>query len=435
MSAQQTKKQSALPSIIGCLVIQLCVGIIYIWSILSSGIKNGATASGMFGITNAFPSLTSPKLVATIMVLAFVVGNFIGGFINDKKGPKITCIIGVVLFSLGIGSSGLLTDGTIFLLPLTYSAMGGIGSGIAYGACISCIQKWLPHKKGLASGLAAFAFGLSSLVFGPVSRWLMGVFATNNEVNYTPVFLTLAGVFFVLGIVSCIFVALPGGEYLASLPQASAKSKVVATRKNYTLKEAAKTVPFWVLFLYIVFINGTWNLAQPFLRQFGIERGLAEGIAVLVVSLAGIPNALGKLLMAAVSDRLGRIPTSLFLCGLTLVGALFLTFIGGYGFMLFVFVIAFGYGGPSSINAAISTDFFGPKNSGTNYGIIMLGLGISSVLFNFINDNLLKAYVDAKNYAPTFIMGAATAILAAACMLIINVYLKRMKKENAEAAE
>jgi len=419
-----TGKQSAAPSIIACLVIQLCVGIIYIWSILRGGVKIGGAD---FGITNAYPNLKDPTLTATIMVLAFVVGNFIGGFINDKKGPRLTCIIGVILFSAGIGASGLLTNDTINLLPLTYSAIGGIGSGIAYGACISCIQKWLPHKKGLASGLAACAFGLSSLVFGPVSKSLMSYFATESAVRYSPVFFTLAGVFFVLGIVSCVFVTLPRKEYLDALPAVSGKSRVIATDKNYTLGQAAKTAPFWLLFLYIVFINGTWNLAQPVLRQIGEARDLSDTTAILVVSLAGIPNAAGKLLMAAVSDRLGRVPTSLILCGMTLIGALALSFIGGVWFVIFVFVIAFGYGGPSSINAAISTDFFGPKNSGTNYGVIMTGLGVSSVLFNLINTNFMKSYTDAKNYLPTFIMAAATAACAALCMILISRHLKKLK--------
>jgi OFA family oxalate/formate antiporter-like MFS transporter len=148
-------------------------------------------------------------------------------------------------------------------------------------------------------------------------------------------------------------------------------------------------------------------------------------MAVFAVSFTGITNTAGRLIMATVSDKIGRVAASIILCGLTLAGAILMTFVAGVPYIVVVAAIAFGYGGPSAINAAISTDFFGAKNSGTNYGIVMLGLGVSSVVFNTISTNLLN-----RDPIPSFIMGGATAILAAACMLVINVYLKRMKAEK-----
>jgi len=56
----------------------------------------------------------------------------------------------------------------------------------------------------------------------------------------------------------------------------------------------------------------------------------------------------------------------------------------------------------------------------------MTGLGVSSVLFNLINTNFMKSYTDAKNYLPTFIMAAVTAVLAALCMILISRHLKKV---------
>ena len=117
-------------SIIACLVVQLCVGILYLWSALRADIvKSFAWSDSAAG------------MVSSYMIFAFVFGNLIGGFINDKKGPKLTCVLGVILFSLGVGLTAFLTPSTIGLLNLTYAIMAGLGSGFAYGACISCIQK------------------------------------------------------------------------------------------------------------------------------------------------------------------------------------------------------------------------------------------------------------------------------------------------------
>jgi OFA family oxalate/formate antiporter-like MFS transporter len=414
------KKTSPLPSIVGCLVIQLCVGILYLWS----AFRNEIIAS--FDWT-----AESATMVASYMLFSFVVGNFIGGFINDKKGPKFTAVIGVIMFAAGVGATGLLTSSTISLIYLTYCVCGGLGSGIAYGACISCVQKWLPHRRGLASGLAVSAFGLSTVVFTPVAQALMNSFKSGELVNFRPVFLILAGVFFAFGIAACFFVKLPDKAYLDSLPRLPANAKVVSSKRDFTLAQAARTVPFWCIFLYIFFINGTWNLTSPIIKPLamgsgdfeGIGRGLTESLAVFAVSFTGIPNAAGRLLMAAVSDRIGRVAASLILCGVTLAGAIFMTFIAGVPYIVTVAVIAFAYGGPSAINAAISTDFFGPKNSGTNYGVVMMGLGVSSVFFNLVSQRILHG-----DPVPTFIMGGVTAVLAAACMLVINRYLAKIKR-------
>lgn len=404
-------KNSPVAPIIGCLVIQLCVGILYLWSVFSSP------------IATAFDWKDGVGMVASYMLFAFVAGNLIGGFLNDKKGPKFTVVLGVIFFSVGVGATGLLTKSTISLIYFTYCVIGGLGSGFAYGACISCIQKWLPHRRGLASGLAVSAFGLSTVIFTPVSKWLMDKFTTDGIVNFQPVFFILAGVFFVLGIIACLFVHLPSDEYVNKLRPAASGAKTINAEKNYTLGQAIKTLPFWCIFLSIFFINGTWNLTVPLIKDLGMERGLSEAMAVFCVSFTGIPNAAGRLIMATLSDKIGRTLTMCILSIMTLIGAILMTFVGGIPYIITIALIAFAYGGPSALNAAITTDFFGPKYSGTNYGVVMLALGFSSVFFNMISKNVLNS-----DPVPTFIMAAVTAIIPIFLMMVINKCLKKQQK-------
>jgi OFA family oxalate/formate antiporter-like MFS transporter len=405
------KKQNPWISIVACLVVQLCVGILYLWS----AFKGNIVAANNWDSSAA-------TMVSSYMIFAFVFGNLIGGFINDKKGPKLTCFLGVILFSVGIALSAFAKSIVVF--DFTYAVMAGLGSGFAYGACISCIQKWLPHKRGLASGLACSAFGLSTVVFTPVSNWLMNLNKdADGIVNFVPVFLTLAVVFAVLGLVATIFISLPTQEYLDSLNLPAA---AVSGGENYTLGQAMKKPAFWALFFSIFFINGTWNLCVPLIKDLGIQRGLVEATAIFCVSFTGITNAAGRLIMATLSDKIGRFNTMYVLSGITLVGALLMTFIGGYGYFATIALIAFAYGGPSAVNAALCTDLFGPKNSGTNYGVAMLALGFSSIFFNWVSSSILHATVE--NVTSTFIMGAVTAVIPVFLMLYIKSYLAKRSK-------
>ncbi|MCD7769337.1 MAG: hypothetical protein LUH36_04370, partial [Oscillospiraceae bacterium] len=118
------------------------------------------------------------------------------------------------------------------------------------------------------------------------------------------------------------------------------------------------------------------------------------------------------------------------LCALTFAGAVLMTFITGYGYFATIAVIAFAYGGPSALNAALCTDLFGAKHSGTNYGVAMLALGFSSIFFNWVSNNILKATVE--NVTSTFIMGAVTALIPVVLMIIIQ---RTLNKRDAAKAE
>ena len=408
----KTKRRAFTP-IFGCLIIQICVGILYLWSVFKSPIVRS------FSWTTE-----AATMVSSYMLFAFCAGNLLGGMLNDRKGPRLTATIGVAMFSLGIGATAFLTKSTIGWMNLTYCVFGGLGSGFAYAACISCIQKWLPHRKGLASGLAVSAFAFSTVIFTPVSHALMAANTADGLVSFKPVFLTLSAVFLIAGMAGTFFVKLPNADYLSTLPAAPASQKIF-TGRNFTLLEAMKKPAYWLIFAELLFINGTWTLSVPLIKNLGMERGLSESVALLVVSMTGVFNASGRLVMAAVSDKLGRSSTIIVLSVLTCIGAVLMILnVQGAIFIIAICVIAFGYGGPASTNAAMTADFFGPKNSGTNYGVIMLALGVSSILFNWISMYILKGDV-----TKTYVMAAASALFPIVLMLILKKRMRRVRSE------
>ena len=161
---EHTSKNKLLRAVIGCLLVQLCVGILYLWSVFKQ------SAIGYFGWDDG-----SVNLVASFMLFGFCLGSLTGGMVQDRIGPKPVCVAGVSLFGGGILLSSFLpASAPIALFYLTYCLIAGTGTGFAYGAVLSCMQKWFPHKRGFATGLAASAFGLSTVVFSPIISFLLG---------------------------------------------------------------------------------------------------------------------------------------------------------------------------------------------------------------------------------------------------------------------
>ena len=110
---------------------------------------------------------------------------------------------------------------------------------------------------------------------------------------------------------------------------------------------------------------------------------------------------------------------------MTALLAVLLIFAGGYTYVVVVLMVAFAYGGPAAVYPATTTDFFGPKNSGANYGVIMLALGLSSIFFNSVSNAM---YAATGTYTLTFIMGAMSAAATIVCMAVINRRLKTWNK-------
>ena len=72
------EKSRRLIVVIACLLIQLCVGILYLWSVF-----NGAVAQHFDW------DARSANMVSSFMIFGFVLGNLTGGFLQDKTNPRL----------------------------------------------------------------------------------------------------------------------------------------------------------------------------------------------------------------------------------------------------------------------------------------------------------------------------------------------------------
>ena len=386
-----------IKAVAAMMITAICVGVVYMWSAYK------AAAEAYYSWTPA-----SANMVSSIMLFAFTGGSFIGGAIQDRMGPKRTSILGTAVFSTGMFlSSALPSTSPIGLFYLTYSAIGGLGTGFVFSCTLSGVPKWFPGRTGLGTGLAASAFAASTVVFSPVCSALLEHFTM-------PVTLRIfAAATFVISMAACMFIKIPSAEeYRAALPPQKGTE-----RKNYPLTAAMRMPSFWLLFLCLFFYNGTWNMVTPLIRGLGVERGLAPTIAVLVLSMTGVGNALGRFVMSSLSDKVGRYNAMYILCSITAASSLGLTVLGGGGYVAAVLAAAFAYGGPAAVYPALTTDLWGPRHSGSNYGFLMLGLGLSSIVFNAISNGLFAA---SGSYTPSFVMGAVTAVITAVLITLIR---------------
>lgn len=380
-------------TVCACILLQMCVGILYLWSVFRTPVKE-------FFNWDA----SSVNFVSSIMIFGFVAGNLFGGITRDKIGSRITALIGAVLFALGIFLSSLISPASVCVIYITYSGISGLGCGFVYAAVLVCLQKWFPTRRGFASGIAVASFGISTVIFTPVIQAFLKSFSVIETFRY------LSFIFLTVGVLAALFI-FPAEENKAQL-----------NSEFLTPKQAVKLGGFWCIALSLFFINAAWNIAQPLIIDLGLSRGLSQTVAGITLAVVGVGNALGRFSMASLSDKLGRANTVIALALLTALCSVAMIWASKYFYFIIIILTAFAYGGPSAIFPPMTTDLCGPKYAGTNYGIAMLGLGFSAICFTAISNALYEA---SGTYSYSFIIAAASAIIPIGLMLLYKYFEKK----------
>lgn len=351
-------------------VIQLCIGIIYIWSIFRAPVI--AYYTPFVGEETA---ATCSSLTYSLMLAFFVVGIVVGGRIADIRGARPVVYLGGIMFCAGIALSAAcaaMAPSAPWLICVFYGCVAGFGVGAAYTSTISCAQKWFLDRKGFATGIIVCTFGASTVVFTPLVNGLLA------SAGVTGTFLALAGIFAVVILIAAAFVVSPSAEYMSRFAKAASG---VPAQHQYTPGEMLHTKSFWLLFSSMLLLLPAYFILNPLFLTLATERGLSEGAALASVMVTGIASAAGRLVAPWLSDRIRRKSVIMLLFVVMLSSVLLLIFAQQYFYMVLIACVSFAFGGSAGVYPAVTGDYFGTKNVGVNYGLVMVAFAISALVF------------------------------------------------------
>lgn len=393
--SNKTRRRSTI--LIAGAVIQLCAGIIYMWGVFKKPV--GAYLHWDGG---------SVALVASIMMVGFVFGILLGGRMLDRYGARTTTLAGSITMSAGILATSLVTSAFPELLYITYAVIGGLGVGIVYSSAVSNVQKWYFERRGFATGVMVGAFGFSMVIFAPIADALL------SSVGVPETFIILGLIFLVVCVPSSLLLADPPEGY--TVGKANAKIDPQKVQKQYTPREMLKTKAFYLLFLSMFFVLPAFFILNPQFVTLGMERGLTKSEALLGVTLVGICSASGRLSIAWISDKIGRDESILLTIIITAAGVLMITVAQQYLFLVCLALISFAFGGVAGAYPSATSSRFGTKFIGTNYGLVCLALGASSVTFALASNYLAKG----GDYTSSFLLAGATCAISFVLVLLLR---------------
>src|SRR3954465_14132078 len=230
---------------VAAVLVQLALGAVYAWSVFNKPLQ------AEFGWSKSQVVLPFEVAIGTIFI-----GTFVGGRIQDRRGPRPVALAGVVLYSVGIMLASLVSSkDQLWLLVLTYGVMGGIGLGLAYITPIAMLAKWFPDKRGLITGIAVGGFGFGAVITGPVAKNLLA--GTSHKPG---VFLPLGLAYLIAGLIGASMFRNPPAGYTVPGWEPSTTTRNVAGTRVYTLSEALRTRQ-WYMLTAILALNVTCGIA------------------------------------------------------------------------------------------------------------------------------------------------------------------------------
>ena len=400
-------------SVVGNRWVQLAAGVLAMVVI-----SNFQYAFTLFtpGLKQQFPNVpySDIALIFSLFILFETWPVPVAGYLIDKFGIRNLMLIAAVLIFVGWVLGGMFAT-TLFHLYIYYGVLAGTGCGIIYVATVANAVKWFPDKRGLAAGLTAAGFGGgAALTLIPIS----GSIATMGWAGA----MTAWGVG--QGIVALVMAMILHHPPAGWMPKDWVQPKaVVQTRQNFSATQMMSQKEFYVMYaMFLMVCTGglmtTGNMSQ-IAKSLNVFDAKVMGIAIVpfVATLAGVTNALARIMWGSVSDRFGREYTMAFAFALEGVLIFLMTQISGnpIAFMILMPFVFLAWGEIYALFSATTGDVFGPKNASGNYGIMYTAKGLASIMAG--GGAAAVAAMYAGSFSVPYYIAAVFDLIAAALAL------------------
>lgn len=268
--------------VLGTIIVQMGLGTIYTWSLFNQPLVD------RFGW-----NLSSVAITFSITSFALAFATLFAGKLQDKWGlRRLILCAGVVL------GAGLMLSSQVTSLSLLYILAGivvGFADGTAYITSLSNLIKWFPEKKGLISGISVGAYGTGSLIFKYINGSLI------QSVGVSQAFLYWGMI---------VLIMIVGGSFLVReavvVNKPSVQNGVV--QRDYTVKEMLRTKQAYLLFVmfFTACMSGLYLIGV--VKDIGVRMaGLDVATAANAVAMVAIFNTAGRIILGALSDKVGRL--------------------------------------------------------------------------------------------------------------------------------
>ena len=339
--------------LISSILIMICLGGVYAWSIFVTPLK------AEHGLTT-----TQTQLVFGFTIAIFAIAMIAAGRLEKRSGPRVTAIIGGVLFTAGYLLASL-SKGEPFFIFLGVGILSGAGIGFGYVCALITPIKWFPQKKGLITGLSVAGFGAGAILLSYLVKFLL-----ESGMPVLNIFHIIGLSYGAVIFLSAILLAVP--------PDVNRE----VTSSRFRSGELLKDRKFWALSSGLFAGTFAGLLIVGNLKPIGLSLGVGEGIATAAISLLALGNMGGRIFWGHLSDLIGG--RRAIVAALSFLALVTLLLLAGAGykvsFMLLALAIGAGFGANFVLFATEVSHIYGVDRLGIIYPYVFLFYGLAGII-------------------------------------------------------
>jgi len=394
---------------LGALLIQLCLGAIYAWSVFTPGLKDS-------GWTKLHTQIVFSVGLGTFAIVMVFAGRKLKAW-----GPQRLALAGGLTLGAGYLIASLGGGTSFWPVLLGVGLVGGAGIGLAYVVPIAVGMRWFPDKKGMITGVAVAGFGFGAMGWVKLAGSWGGLIDS----------IGLDGTFVVYGILFAVFVVL-GSRWMKMPPDGwlppgfEPRQAIGEGAEDFTPREMLRTPQFHLISLTFLVSAGAGLMAIGLMKLYPtealMENGLLEENASAIAGTAmavffSLANGVGRLAWGILGDRLGRKNSVVAMAASQGIFLLLFTSMAGNEYTLYLFatLIGFNFGGNFALFPALTADEFGNAAVGNNYPWIFLSYGAGGIIFPILGGWL----GDAGNFPLAFTITGILCIVGAVASFLV----------------
>jgi MFS family permease len=398
------------------------VGVTFLTALVNAG---AVGAPGVFIVPLQKEFGWSTAEISSALSIRFVLFGLMAPFaaaLMNRFGLRQITLVALVVVATGLIASLAMT--TLWQLMLLWGVVVGVGTGmtaLVLGATVA--TRWFAARRGLVIGLMTASVATGQLVFLPLLASLTERFGWRIAMAYVCGMLGIAAI--------AVLVAMrnrpsdlglrPYGdtstEPVPLSPQAAPGSIVAAALGS--LRDAAKTRVFWVLFATFFICGASTNgLVQvhliPLCADFNIPQVQAAGL----LAAMGVFDFVGTILSGWLADRYDNRWLLFWYYGLRGLSLLALPFtdFSFYGLSLFAMFYGLDWVATVPPTVRLTAQKFGPERANLVFGWVFAGhqLGAATAAFGAgLSRTMLSSYL------PAFFAAGVLCVIAALFALTI----------------
>ena len=383
MTKNQILTKKRWGTLFAACIINMMIGTGYAWSMFVTPLNEHFGGDAMGTLTWAFTLANSLAPIPMIL----------GGYVNDKFGPKWAIFTGGLLFGGGVFIAGCAVNP--LMVVIGYGVIMGQGMGLIYSCTIGNSIKFFPDKAGMVGGLTTATYGLGSILLPLIIK---------NIVNAD----TVLSTFKVLGIVYLAVICI-GSFFILRAPSNFIPDGWTPPVKDNggqveskNFKEMLADKSFWIMMammmcgatMGLMLISNCRGIVTTAIMGGGNTPTVITAAATTVTLLA-LFNAIGRVACGSISDKIGRVNTITIMLLIGLGGLFILLNTGEGQLMMFrvgVALVGLSFGAFMGVYPGFCADQFGPANNSVNYGIMFSGFALAGIIGPKIMINFESPY-------------------------------------------